>query len=325
MRFALMIEAQQGLHYEDLLAIARRAEASGFEAFFRSDHYESFPGDAGHPTTDAWATLAGLARETERISLGVLVSPVTFRHPGNLAKVAATVDWMSGGRVEVGVGAGWNEPEHTRHGFAFPPIEERAERLEETLEILHGLWTEPDGWSFDGRHYRVSDAVFRPRPVPVGGRPAGPDGPRPRIIVGGGGSPRSLRIATRWADEFNVTSAGPEQVAEVYGRLDATLEAAGRDRATLTRSAMIGVLVGADERELRERERALLVAIGAADRGDAWIRERRPRWIMGTPDEARESVRRFAAAGVERIMLQDFLPRDLDHIDLLGRELVGRV
>ena len=140
MRFALMIEPQQGLIYDDQLAIARRAESLGFEALFRSDHYESFPGEAGNPTTDAWAVLAGLARDTSTIRLGSLVSPVTFRAPGNLAKIAITVDEMSGGRIEVGVGAGWHDHEHEAHGFPFPPIEQRAEMVEETLEILHGLW-----------------------------------------------------------------------------------------------------------------------------------------------------------------------------------------
>ena len=325
MRFALMIEAQQGLSYEDQLAIVRRAADAGFEAFFRSDHYESFPGPADHQTTDAWAVLAGLARETAGIGLGVLVSPVTFRHPGNVAKLAVTVDAMSGGRLELGVGAGWNEPEHRRYGFDFPPIGERADRLEETLAILHGLWAEPDGWSFAGRHYRVDDALFRPRPAAAPGRPAGPAGPRLRLLVGGTGSPRSMRIAARWADEFNVTSSSPEQVVEKYALLDAALAAAGRDPGSVTRSAMIGVLVGADPAELRERESRLLVELRAEEAGDAWFAERRRRWIMGTPDEARAAVDRFAAAGVERIMLQDFLPRDLDMIELLGRELIGRV
>jgi len=325
MRFALMIEAQQGLSYEDQLAIVRRAADAGFEAFFRSDHYESFPGPADHQTTDAWAVLAGLARETAGIGLGVLVSPVTFRHPGNLAKLAVTVDAMSGGRLEVGVGAGWNEPEHRRYGFDFPAIGERADRLEETLAILHGLWAEPDGWSFAGRHFRVTDALFRPRPLAAPGRPTGPAGPRLRLLVGGSGSPRSIRIAAGWADEFNVTSSSPEQVAAKYALLDAALAAAGRVPGAVTRSAMVGVLVGADAAELRERASRLLVEIGAEEAGDAWFAERRRRWIMGTPDEARATVGRFAAAGVERIMLQDFLPRDLDHIDLLGKELVGRV
>ena len=193
MRFALMIEPQQGLTYDEQLAVARTAEGAGFEALFRSDHYESFPGETGEPTTDAWAVLAGLARDTTTIGLGTLVSPVTFRNPGNLAKVAITVDEMSGGRVEVGVGAGWHEAEHRRHGFTFPEIGERAEMLEETLEILHGLWDEPDGWSFIGKHYAIDDALFRPKPGSVAGRNDG----RPRIPEGGEGSRRWFRIAAR--------------------------------------------------------------------------------------------------------------------------------
>jgi len=325
MRFVLMTEPQQGLTYEEQLAVARRAEATGFEAFFRSDHYESFPGAADNPTTDAWTVLAGLGRETERIGLGVLVSPVTFRLPGHLAKVVTTVDAMSGGRIEVGLGAGWNEAEHRRHGLPFPPIEERADQLEEQLQILHGLWTEPDGWSFEGHHHRVEDARVRPRPMDAPGRPRAASGAvRPRIIVGGG-SARSIRIAARWADEYNLTSSTPEQVAEKYAELDRACEAIGRDSAEITRSTMVGVLVGTDADEVERREAALLAAFGKEESGEAWLRERRERWIHGTPDVARTAVQRYAAVGVERIMLQDFLARDLEMVDLLGEELVGWV
>jgi F420-dependent oxidoreductase-like protein len=322
MRFALMIEPQQGLSYAEQLAIAQTAEGAGFEALFRSDHYESFPGPNDNPTTDAWAVLAGLARETSRIHLGTLVSPVTFRLPGNMAKVIATVDEMSGGRIEVGLGAGWHDDEHRRHGFPFPPIEERAGMLEEQLEILHGLWGEPDGWSIRGRHYTIEDALFRARPVAAEGRPrTAVGGYRPRIIVGGGGTPRSMRIAARWADEFNLSSSSPDTARTKFKALDDACRAAGRDPGTITRSSMVGVLVGANAAELRTREQALLEAMGGG--GDDWLDERRRRWIHGTPDQARATVRRFEEAGIERIMLQDFVPRDLDMIDLLGRELVA--
>jgi F420-dependent oxidoreductase-like protein len=314
-----MIEAQQGLSYLEQLAVARRAEAAGFEAMFRSDHYESFPGGSDNPTTDAWAVLAGLARDTERIGLGALVSPVMFRTPGNLAKVAITVDEMSGGRIEVGVGAGWHEGEHKRHGFPFPEISERADRLVETLEILHGLWEEPDGWSFLGTHYVVEDARFRPKPGTYPGR----DGGRPRILVGGEGSPRSFRIAARYADEFNLSSSSPQTAAGKLAALDATLRAAGRDPATLTHSAMVGTLIGRDRDEVRRREADLLAAFGETGDGEAWFAPRRARWIHGTPDEARATVARFAEAGVERLMLQDFLPRDLEMIDLAAEALFG--
>ena len=176
MRFALMIEPQQGMSYGDQVAVAKRAEANGFDTLFRSDHYASFPGPAGLPTTDAWTVLAGLARETERIGLGVLVSPITFRHAGSFAKVVTTVDEMSGGRVEVGVGAGWNDLEHRQLGLPFPPINERADLLEDQLAVLHGLWGEPDGWSFEGHQVRVEGALFRPKPVDVPGRPSDPIG-----------------------------------------------------------------------------------------------------------------------------------------------------
>lgn len=326
MRFALMIEPQQGMTYGDQVAVAKRAEANGFEALFRSDHYASFPGPAGRPTTDAWTVLAGLARETERIGLGALVSPVTFRHAGSFAKVVTTVDEMSGGRVEVGVGAGWNDVEHRQLGLPFPPINERADWLEDQLAVLHGLWGEPDGWSFEGQHVRVGDALFRPKPVNVPGRPVGANGaPRPRIITGGEGSPRGLRIAARWADEYNLSSTGPAQAAVTYAKLDEACRAIGRDPGELSRSAMAGVLVGRTEEEVRARETALLAAFGQDDGGDEWLEERRERWVVGTPDQALAMLRRFADAGVGRIMLQDFLPWDLEHIDVMGETLVGRV
>lgn len=326
MRFVLMIEAQQGLSYGDQVALAKRAEANGFEAFFRSDHYASFPGEAGLPTTDAWTVIAGLARDTDRIGLGVLVSPVTFRRPGTFAKVVTTADEMSGGRVEVGVGAGWNEEEHRQLGLPFPPIKDRADLLEEQLTILHGLWGEPDGWSYVGPSATVESAVFHPKPVQVPGRPVMPSGvARPRILLGGGGSPRSLRLAARWGDEFNTSSKGPAAAAEVYAALDAACLAIGRDPATMARSAMVGTLIGRDAAEVRARETALLRAFGEETSGDEWLEERRDRWIIGTPDEARAMVRRFAAAGVDRLMLQDFLPHDLDMVDLMGEALIGQV
>ena len=328
MRYVLMTEPQQGMSYADQLAAAKRAEANGFDAFYRSDHYSSFPGPPDQPTTDAWAVLAGLARETQRIGLGVLVSPVTFRHPGAFAKVVTTVDEMSGGRIEVGVGAGWHDTEHEQLGLAFPPMKERADLMEDELAILHGLWGEPDGWSYEGiTGIRIKDALFRPRPVDVAGRPRTPiGGARPRIIVGGQGTPRSFRLAARYADEFNLSSSSPAKAAEVSAALDEACRAIGREPTTLARSTMAGVLVGRTADEVAERERTVLETFGpdAQDDGETWLEERRNRWVYGTPDEARAQLERFAAAGMERIMLQDFLPWDLDMIDVMGEELVGR-
>jgi F420-dependent oxidoreductase-like protein len=272
MRFALMIEPQQGLTYDEQLAIALRAEAAGFETLFRSDHYESFPGDSGEPTTDAWTAIAGLARDTTRIGLGVLVTPVTFRNPGNLAKVILTADEMSGGRIEVGFGAGWHADEHRRHGFPFPEIGERAEMLEETLEIVHGLWEGPDGWTFIGSHYAVEDALFRPKPGVLPGR----DGGRPNIVVGGTGTPRSFRIAARYADEFNMSSTSPEGAAAKFADLDDALRAAGREPSTLVHSVMAGVLIGRDAAEVARREQDLMAAFGEADdESESWLAARR--------------------------------------------------
>ena len=322
MRFALMIEAQQGLSYDEQLAIVRRAESVGFESFFRSDHYQSFPGPSGAPTTDAWAVLAGLARETSSISLGTLVSPVTFRHIGNLAKVATTVDEMSGGRLEFGLGAGWNDDEHAQLGLPFPEIKVRGDMLEEHFAVLHGLWGEPDGWSFHGEHVTVEGASFHPKPVSRPGRPTLANGAsRPRLLAGGEGSPRSMRIAARYADEFNLSSSSPDKAREKFAALRAACEAAGRDPATMARSVMAGVLIGRDAAELDGRKAALLEALGNTAGGEAWFAAREPRWILGTPDQARAMVARFADAGTERIMLQDFLPRDLDMVDAMAEIL----
>jgi len=322
MRFALMIEPQQGLSYAEQLAVVRRAEAVGFESFFRSDHYQSFPGPSGEPTTDAWAVLAGLARETTTITLGALVSPVTFRAVGNLAKVITTVDEMSGGRVEFGLGAGWNEVEHRQLGLPFPEIKERGDMLEEYFAVLRGLWGEPDGWSFDGKHVSIVDAEFHPKPVARPGRATFPNGAaRPRILAGGQGTPRSFRIAARYADEFNLSSASPDSAREKFAELDAACAAIGRDPSSIGRSVMAGVLIGRDGAEVDRRKAALLAAFGDDAGGEDWFDAREPRWVLGTPDEARAMIARFADAGAERVMLQDFVPRDLEMIDLMAEAL----
>ena len=313
MRYALMTEPQQGLSYDEILAAARTAEDAGLEAFFRSDHYASFPGGAGKPTTDAWATLAGLARETSAIRLGVLVSPVTFRLPGNLAKVVQTVDEMSGGRVEAGFGAGWNEEEHEQLGLSFPDIGERFDMLEEQMAIIHGLWTEPDGWSFTGEHWQLRDSK-RHGDVARGGRR------HPHVLFGGRGGPRLARLVARYGDEFNLTSASADEAPEAFARVRAACEEVGRDPDEVVYSAMTGVLVAETDADLDARVADLLVELGQSQSdGQAWLAERRQRWIIGTPDEALERVRALEATGTQRIMLQDFVPRDLDHIRLMGR------
>jgi F420-dependent oxidoreductase-like protein len=314
MRLALMTEPQQGLTYDEILAAARAAEDAGLEAFFRSDHYASFPGADDQPTTDAWATLAGLARDTRQIGLGSLVSPVTFRLPGPFAKLVATVDEMSGGRIEVGMGAGWNDTEHAQLGIPFPSLDQRFGMLEEAVAIVHGLWTEPDGWQFNGDHWQVAGSLFRARPERNGRR-------HPPLILGGRGGPRLARLAARFGDEFNLTSASPDGAREAYARIDAACQAIGRDPSEVTRSAMTGVLIAETRGELDDRIRQQLEITGAdgATDADAWLAERHGRWIIGTLDEAGERLDAFAQAGAERVMLQDFSPRDLGMIQLMGR------
>jgi len=307
MRFAFMTEPQQGYSYADLLEAALAAEAAGFEAFFRSDHYTSFPGESGLPTTDAWTTLAGLARETTTIRLGTMVSPVTFRIPGSLAKVVATVDEMSGGRVEMGVGAGWNEVEHAQLGIPYPDTVERVDRLEEELAILRGLWDEPDGWSFEGRHYQVRDTLFRPR------------GKRPHLIVGGTGKPRSLRLAATYADEYDISSTSAADVPAILDRLDAACERVGRDPATLDRSVMAGVLVGRDDADFARRTTAQAAVFGSDDgSAKAWLEPRLARWVAGPPQQAAERIEAYRATGLDRLVLQCLLPNDTDHIAAIG-------
>ena len=312
MRYALMTEPQQGYSYQDILDAANAAKAAGFETYFRSDHYSSFPGERGQSAGDCWTTLAGLARETTGIGLGSMVSPVTFRIPGSFAKVVATVDEMAGpGRIEMGVGAGWNEEEHAALGIPYPGTVERVDRLEEELAILRGLWDGPDGWSFEGQHYQVRDALFRPR------------GPRPNLIVGGVGRPRSCRLGAQFADEYNISSSNPAEVREIMARLDAACEKLGRDPKTLTRSVMAGVLVGRDEADMAARtERQIAIFGGDDDSAAEWLDARRDRWILGTPEAARARIAEYADTGIDRLLFQDFLPRDLDHIAVMG-ELIA--
>ena len=226
MRLRVFTEPQQGATYDDLLAVARRTEENGFDAFFRSDHYLAMGGDGLPGPTDAWVTLGGLARETSRIRLGTLMSAATFRLPGPLAISVAQVDQMSGGRVELGLGSGWYEAEHTAYGIPFPSLRERFDRYEEQLEIVTGLWSTPVGRTYDfaGRHHRLSDSPALPKPVQPGGVP---------VIVGGRGKRRTPALAARYAAEFNVPFASVAENAELFDRVRQACADAGRDPASV--------------------------------------------------------------------------------------------
>ncbi|MBD0330033.1 MAG: TIGR03560 family F420-dependent LLM class oxidoreductase [Thermoleophilia bacterium] len=311
-----MIEGQEGVSWEQWLALARACEDHGVETMFRSDHYLSPSAPFQRDALDAWTTIGALAASTSTLRLGTLVSPATFRHPSVLAKAAATADHVSGGRIELGLGAGWMELEHTAYGFAFPPTRERVELLAEQLEIVHGQWTQ-ERFGFEGRHYRLADSPALPKPV---------QRPHPRLLVGGSGRRGTVVPAVRFADEYNTLLASPEDCRERRARLDAACEEAGRDPGSLALSLMIGCLIGRDEGELRDRARLLAErGYGPGADADALLARYRERGVAGTPEQAAERLREFEAAGVERGMLQQLLHDDLDQVALIGRELAPAI
>jgi F420-dependent oxidoreductase-like protein len=298
MDLRIFTEPQQGASYQTLLEAAQASEAAGFGAFFRSDHFSPMGSADGLPgPTDAWTTLAGLARETRSIRLGTLVTSATFRLPGVLAIQVAQVDQMSGGRVELGLGAGWYETEHTAYGIPFPPLGERFDRLTEQLEIITGLWAADGPYSFSGKHYSLTDSPALPKPV---------QSPLP-VIVGGGGPKRTPALAARFATEFNLPFASLDATAQQFGRVR---NAAGSKQ--LVYSAAQVVCCGRDDAEIARRA----AAIGRdAD-------ELRANGVAGTPEECLERLRAFEAVGASRAYLQVLDLHDLDHIALLGAEVL---
>ncbi len=302
MELRIFTEPQQGASYEDLLAVARVAEEEGFGAFFRSDHYLKMGAVTGLPgPTDAWVTLAGLARDTTRIRLGTLLSAAMFRLPGPLAIAVAEVDAMSGGRIELGLGAGWYEEEHAAYGIPFPPLAERFERLAEQFEVITGLWTTPVGETFDfaGRHYSISKSPALPKPV---------QWPRPPIIVGGHGPRVTPRLAARFADEYNVPFAPYDVARSQFELVTGACEAIERDPATLRRSVALVVCCGEDDKEVARRA----AAIGRE------VDELRANGLAGTPAQLVEKVATYEDLGVSRIYLQVLDLTDLDHLRLLA-------
>jgi F420-dependent oxidoreductase-like protein len=316
-RFCLMIEGQEGVTWEEWLSLALACEEHGFEALFRSDHYYSVVGAPDPGSTDAWTLLAALAARTEHVRLGTLVSPVTFRHPTVLAKAATTVDEISRGRVELGLGAGWWTQEHETHGFPFPPVPERMQMLAEQLEIVHGLFKEPV-FTFEGRHYTLRDCPFIPKPVQQ---------PHLPIIVGGKGGAGIAGLAARWADEYNTYFVGPEEVRTRFTRVRDAVDAQDRDQDTFTTSLMTQVAVGSSRAELIPRiDRLMEFEPDAAGSPDEYLKEMATQGaIVGTPEQAVERLAAFEEAGVQRIMLQDLMVDDLDMLALLGSEVFPKV
>jgi F420-dependent oxidoreductase-like protein len=308
-----MIEGQEGVSWAEWLALGRAAEESGLEGLFRSDHYAGLMGDETRGSLDAWTQIAALGAVTSRIRLGTMVSPVTFRHPSLLAKAVATADDVSGGRVELGIGAGWNVREHAAYGFRFPELDERLERLEEQLELIVRQWTERDV-SFTGRHYSTESLDALPKPVQQ---------PRPPVIVGGTAKPRTARLAARFADEYNTPFATLDQCRERQARIAAACADAGREPIVF--SLMTGCVVASDRAELRDRVRRLMERMSAAGDPDEFVSERGDVMVLGTVEEVVARLRKLEAAGVERIFLQHLAHDDVEMVRLLGAEVAPAV
>jgi F420-dependent oxidoreductase-like protein len=309
MELRIFTEPQQGASYDQLLAVARCAEDAGYGAFFRSDHYLSMGAVSGEPgPTDAWTTLAGLARDTSRIRLGTLMTAATFRLPGPLAITVAQVDQMSGGRVELGIGTGWYAEEHTAYGIPFPPLSERFDRLEEQLAVITGLWETPAGKRFDfaGRYYPIVDSPALPKPT---------QRPRPPILIGGMGPKRTPRLAARYADEFNLPFASLTDSAAQFDRVRAACAEVGRDPGTMIWSNALVLCCGRDEAEVRRRAEAI-------GRDPAELREN---GLAGTPAEIVDKIGRYAELGSRRIYLQVLDLTDLEHIELVAAEVMPQV
>ncbi len=306
MQLRIFTEPQQGASYDQLVRMAKETERLGFDAFFRSDHYLVMGGGDGLPgPTDAWVTLAGIARETERIRLGTLVTPATFRLPGPLAISVAQIDAMSGGRVELGLGAGWYEAEHTAYGIPFPPVAERFERLEEQLAVITGLWATPEGGTFShhGAHYRLDDSPGLPKPV---------QRPGPPVIIGGGGPRRTPRLAATYASEFNLAFRQVEDTVVQFATVRAACEAAGRDPDDLVYSAAQIIVCGHDDAEIARRA----AMVGRE------VDELREHGLCGTPGEVVDKLGSFGEVGASRCYLQLLDLDDLDHLALIAAEVL---
>ena len=295
----IFTEPQQGATYDELVRLAKHAETCGFDAFFRSDHYQTIGGEGGVGSTDAWITLAGLARETSTIRLGTLVTPVTFRYPGPLAISVAQVDQMSGGRVELGLGPGWYDGEHTAYGIPFPPIGQRFGMLEEQLQIVRGLWEAPGAYTFEGEHYTLTDSPALPKPVQA----------HVPIVMGGFGARRTPRLAATYADEYNVPFASVEDTAAAFGRVREACSVTGR---TLVMSTAQTIAVGRDDAEAAKRAEAIGQKPGSVALG-------------GTVAQVVDRIGQFASVGATRVYLQTFDLGDLDHLELIASEVLPQL
>jgi alkanesulfonate monooxygenase len=308
MELCIFTEPQQGATYDDLVRVARATEELGYDAFFRSDHYLAMDVEGTPGPSDAWITLAGLARDTSRVRLGTLVTSATFRLPGPLAIAVATVDRMSSGRVELGLGAGWFEAEHTAYGIAFPGVGERFDRLEEQLAVITGLWNTPVGetFDFDGKHYQVRDSPALPKPA---------QSPHPPVIVGGKGKRRTPALAARYADEYNAPFTPAGDVPALFDRVRSACTTAGRDPSSIRLSAANVLCCGRRDAEVRRRADAIGQPVDTLRRDQ----------LAGTPAELVERLGALAEAGASRVYLQTLDLHDRDHLELVAAEVLAKL
>jgi F420-dependent oxidoreductase-like protein len=311
MRVCLMIEGQEGVTWEDWVRLAELTERHGLEGLFRSDHYTAIIRSEAD-ALDAWTTLAGLAALTERIRLGTLVSPGTFRHPSVLARMAATVDHISRGRVDVGMGAGWYEREHLAHGFPFLDAKRRFELFAEQVEIVVRSWTE-DSFDHSGPGYQLDGQTALPRPFQQ---------PHPPLVLGGTVKPRFAALAARFADEVNTLGAPNDELRERKERLDGACTEGGRDPQTLGFSVMTACFVGSDRGEVLDRIGSLLEVRGGAVDAEQMLEQRRSSWLAGTVDEVAERIQELEAIGVTRVFLQHLNHADDEMVTLVGERLL---
>jgi alkanesulfonate monooxygenase SsuD/methylene tetrahydromethanopterin reductase-like flavin-dependent oxidoreductase (luciferase family) len=316
MRFCLMLEGQEGLTWDRWLRFADACERLGLEGLFTSDHYYSVVDAPGRGSNDAWTILAGLAARTQRLRFGTLVSPATFRHPTVLAKVATTVDHISNGRVEIGMGSGWWAEEHRTHGFPFLTASERFELFEEQVEIVHGLLTK-ERYSFESPHYAIEDCEFLHKPV---------QRPHPPLILGGRkAGPRMQHLVARYGDEFNTVGGTPDEVRDRFGRIRDGLDAEGRDQTEVTTSFMTWYFVGETEHGWRSRVERARANDPSAGSPDEYLADLQRDCILGTPQQAIERLAEYAAVGVQRVFLNHELFDDLEMLELLATQVLPEV
>lgn len=310
-----MVEGQEDVTWQNWCDLAQACEESGLEGLFRSDHYLSVQGRKERGSLDAWTTLAGLAARTERIRLGTMVSPATFRHPSMVAKAVVTVDHISNGRAELGLGAGWHEDEHRSYGFDFHSTSHRMEVLAEQLEIVHGSWTQ-DKFDFRGDHYVLENLNALPKPVQK---------PHPNLIVGGAAGRRSASLAARWADEYNTVFADAAECLRRRHIVEEAWAGAGRDSERPVFSLMTGCIVGADNSDLTRRAKSIMDSSGESGDPASWLGGLSNEWLVGPVDQVVDSLNVLAESGVDRVMLQHQLHTDLEMVHVLGEEVRPRV